>query len=183
MFKKGLVAMARENEKKEKQIGGMFQWDTDAARHIVVDNMIKEAERDYNWAFIKANFIVYRLKFADDKTIELMQDAIFNRKKHFTEKIAGKYTIYETMQLYGCDYFEALLDQYQNTEHAKKSKYVSECEMPWPKESYKLKCTELSEDGSHIVFMSKEDWEAKYGPVEVVLNDIDKNDQKNARLD
>ena len=177
-MQKRLSAMVKEDKKIEKKLGCSYLWDAETVTHIIAQNMVDEADYDFEWAKYMAVFIAYRLKFADSKTIMLMQDAIYHHKKHFTDKIAGKYTIYETMQLYCCDYYHALFIQYKESSHAKKSKYATDFHMPPEHNGYKMKCTELSEDGSHIIFMSREDWEAKYGPVEINLDNVDENDPK-----
>ncbi len=162
----------KKNYKIEKKINGTYLWDGDTVAKIIINNMIDEAYRPKGQYIGLAYFISYRLKFADEKTIQFMKDVIFRKQKHFTEKIHGKYTLYETMQIYNCDYYEAILIQYYKSEHFKNagvkfSKHYMIPDCGWGNQPYRTKCSELSEDGQKIIFMKREDWEQKYGPVEV----------------
>jgi len=179
MNKKGFFQLVLFNNKIEKKMGTVFLWDAESVAVIILNNMIEEAGKNYDRYNGLASFIAYRLKFADEKTINFMSDAIFDKEKHFTEKVSGKYTLFETMQIYNCDYFQALLIQYKNTQHAKDSKFTCEYRLPdciSTSEPFKTKCSKLSDDGKEIIFMSVKDWESEYGPIIVDLSKVDEND-------
>ena len=172
--------VVKKNYKIEKKLKGVYLWNGDAVAQIIFNNMVHEAARPERYIGY-AYFLAYRLKFADAKTISLVQDAVFAKKKHYTEKIAGNYTIFETMQINNCDYFQALYIQYRLTDHFKNSKMTRPFLMPdviITPNPIKVKCSYLSEDGSHICYMKQEDWETKYGPVDVMYDDYDSLSQE-----
>ena len=180
LMQRNLRKVVRKNNRIEKRADATYLWDADTACSIISANMQHEAGMHSRF-FSLALFIAYRLKFADDKTIAIMRDAILNHKKHYTEKISGDYTIYETMQINNCDFYTAVFLQYKNSKHAKKShlkcNYMLSDVERGP-ECVKVKCSKLSEDGTRIIYMSQEDWEKEYGPVTVWTDEVDKNDEK-----
>ena len=181
MLKKNFHDIVKYNDKLENKANQTYLWDAESVAIIILNNMIEEAGKNFNRYNGLASFIAYRLKFADEKTIRFMQDAIFKKEKHFTEKISGDYNLYETMQINSCDYFQALLTQYEKTEHAKKSKFTCEYFLPDISnisEPFKTKCSKLSEDGKTIIYMKQEDWEKEFGPVIVIMSKENRNNPK-----
>ena len=173
MKKLGIDELLEENERIEKETNKIFLWNGMYYYKEILYNMGREAKK-YNSAWGKrAFFIAFRLKFADEKTIFLMQEALINGNKHYTETINGLDTIYETMRLYNCDYYNALFIQYSETQHAKDSKYL--CYDPLPtvniNETEYVSHSILSEDGTEIIHLKAEEFKKLFGPDLINVDD------------
>lgn len=162
--------LAKLNDEKEKELGTTYLWDWQGVAGYIMANMKREAGKDPRYDMQQAYFVALRLKFADEKTINLMKDAIFNHKKHYTETINGEHTIFETMQRGNLDYFMALCRQYLQTEEGEDSKLPSrtkgpDCRRTLP--ARKTEFSELSEDGTYIIYLTKDEYHEKYGLSEI----------------
>jgi len=161
--------LKKYNDKIEKEMGGTYLWDFEEAGRIILLNMKEEANMDpLRWNQF-AYFIALRLKFADDKTINLIKEALYHNRKYFNESINGIDPIYVTMQ-YGNDYYSAIFMQYKTTQHAKESDLPLKISVPdvWRAEHIKTKFIHPIEDGKHLIYLTEDEYHEKYGltPIE-----------------
>ena len=169
---KELLQVKKYNDKIERKMKDTYLWDAKSTSFFILNNMAHEAGRDDNSPghLCYALFMAYRLKFADEKTIELAKNAILYRKKDFTASIDGEHTIFQTMRFHNCDYFEALMWQYRETKHCCESKLpyrISYHNKRQYNDSDKMHFTKLSDDNKLIIYMDKKDWEEEFGSYEV----------------
>lgn len=170
-----ILKIKKYNDKIEKKLKDTYLWDAESSSFFILNNMVHEAGKDDEnpQNFYRALFIAYRLKFADEKTIELMKDSLIFNKKNYCATINSDNTIYETMRFNNCDYFEALLIQYRDTIHCNKSKLPEKYiyhDQKKINDSNKICFSKLSDDNKTIIYMNKEDWEKEFGPYEIEFN-------------
>ena len=152
------------NDKIEKEQGGTLYWDFEEATRRILHNMKEEAGMDpLRWQPM-AIFLALRFKFVDEKTRKLVYEALCFNRKHYNETIDGSEPIYKSMQE-GLDYYSAIFAQYKNTDHAKESNLPSKVLIPdvWPGERIKTEFIHPTEDGKHLIYLTKEEYHQRYG--------------------
>ena len=153
------------NNKIEKEMGGTYLWDFEEAARRIMYNMQEEAGMNAMYWEQYAYFLALRFKFADEKTIGLVRDALLYNKKNYFEKISDDgYPIYVAMQS-GNDYYTAIFMLYRNTDHAKESDLPLKITIPDIRvgEHNKLEYAYPTEDGKKLICYAKDEYHKKFG--------------------
>lgn len=157
------------NDKEEKKLGGTYLWDVETASAKILNNMINEAGKCSRNYYNVAPFLALRLKFSNDEVRSLVLDALTKNLKHYNHIIDGEKTLHETMKHYNCDYYTAIFAQYIKTEEAVNSGLPDRIVLASDViigEIDKVPCSEVTEDGHHLNYLTLEEYHAKYGLTE-----------------
>jgi hypothetical protein len=140
-----------------------WQWNTVAMAakiaQCAIDENGERTDATYLGRYCSAKYLwlASRLKFTNEKAINLLKDFYNFNKKHYTETIDDKETIYETMKRYGICYPEAVFYQFEGTLNSKYNFWFG----PFHESQFylpdKLRYSNLSEDGKTIVYYDPKD--------------------------
>ena len=161
--------LKKMNDKEEKKLGGTYLWDVETASAKILNNMINEAGKCSRNYYNVAPFLALRLKFSNDEVRSLVLDALTKNLKHYNHIIDGEKTLHETMKHYNCDYYTAIFAQYIKTEEAVNSGLPDRIVLASDViigEIDKVPCSEVTEDGHHLNYLTLEEYHAKYGLTE-----------------
>ena len=152
------------NDKIEKEMGGTYLWDFEEAARIILINMKEEAGMNQMYNYQLAHFIALRLKFADEKTIHLMKEALYHNRKYYDATLDGKHFLYEAMQE-GLDYYASLMSLYRISMYGKETNLPIRIKMvdTGTIHNFRHRYLRPSKDGKHIVELSAEEYHEKYG--------------------
>ena len=152
------------NDKIEKEMGGTYLWNFEEAARIILINMKEEAGMNQIYNYQLAHFIALRLKFADEKTIHLMKEALYHNRKYYDTTLDGKHFLYEAMQE-GLDYYASLMSLYRISMYGKETNLPIRIKMvdTGTIHNFHHRYLRPSEDGKHIIELSAEEYHKKYG--------------------
>ena len=154
-MRKTFEEMIEENNKKELKEIKRYLWDAKRASSLISPMIESQLGLEEGSAIEVADFLSYRLKFTKMKVIEYTKEAMYGHIFHFSDSINGKENLHSTMLSENVDYFTALLIQYTQTDHTKRSNYSLEIKYPTRPSPSRIMFSKMTEDGKHLTYSER----------------------------